>query len=109
MVEAWREATTTGVRFPCHPAGFHGATPSAMPLLAIVSIAAGIRGPNEKGLTRVASIQTLERRIAALEARLADVEGRYGETLYHLRRAAIKSGLRLGKILEHLQIDDITR
>jgi hypothetical protein len=56
----------------------------------------------------VASIQTLERRIAALEARLADIEGGYGDALYHLRRASIKSELRLGKILDHFHIDDIT-
>jgi hypothetical protein len=37
----------------------------------------------------VASIQTLERRIAAVEARLADNEGGYGDTLYHLRRPAL--------------------
>jgi hypothetical protein len=55
----------------------------------------------------VASIQTLERRIAALEARLADIEGGYGDSLYRLRRASIKSELRLGKILDHLHIDDV--
>ncbi len=31
----------------------------------------------------MASLQTLERRIAALEARLADVEGGDGDTLYN--------------------------
>lgn len=56
----------------------------------------------------MASIHTLERRIAALEARLADIEGGYGDTLYQLRRASIKSELRLGKVLEHLHIDDVT-
>jgi hypothetical protein len=56
----------------------------------------------------VASIQTLERRIAALEARLADIEGGYGDILYHLRRASIKSEFRLGKIRDHLHIDDVT-
>lgn len=56
----------------------------------------------------MASIQTLERRIAALEARLADIEGGYGDTLYRLHRASIKSDLRLGKILDHLHIDDVT-
>jgi hypothetical protein len=55
----------------------------------------------------VASIQTLERRIVALEARLADIEGGYGDSLYRLRRASIKSELRLGKILDHLHIDDV--
>ncbi|MCV7034881.1 MULTISPECIES: hypothetical protein [Mycobacterium] len=54
----------------------------------------------------MASIQTLERRIAALEARLADIQGGHGDTLYRLRRASIKSELRLGKILDHLNVDD---
>lgn len=54
------------------------------------------------------SIQTLERRIAALEARLADIESGYGDTLYRLRRTSIKSDLRLAKILDHLHIDDVT-
>jgi predicted DNA-binding transcriptional regulator YafY len=43
----------------------------------------------------MASRQTLERRIAALEARLADVEGGYGDTLYKLHRASVKADLRL--------------
>jgi hypothetical protein len=56
----------------------------------------------------VASIQTLERRIAALEARLADIEGGYGDTLYRLHRASVKSDLRIGKILDHLKIADVS-
>ena len=39
---------------------------------------------------------------------MADIEGGYGDTLYHLRRASIKSELRVGKILDHLNIDDVT-
>lgn len=39
----------------------------------------------------------MERRIAALKARLAD-----------LRRESIKSDLRLGKILDDLHIEDVT-
>jgi hypothetical protein len=56
----------------------------------------------------VASLQTLERRILALEARLAAVEGGYGDTLYQLRRASIKADLRTAKILQRLEIDDVS-
>jgi hypothetical protein len=56
----------------------------------------------------MASLQTLERRILALEARLADVEGGYGDTLYKLHRASIKADLRTAKILERLEIEDVT-
>lgn len=56
----------------------------------------------------MASIQTLERRIAALEARLADVEGGYGETLYRLHRRSVRTDLRLSKVLAHLDLPDVT-
>lgn len=55
----------------------------------------------------MASLQTLERRIAALEARLADVEGGYGETLYERRRANVKSDLRWAKLFGHLKVEDV--
>jgi len=56
----------------------------------------------------VASLNTLERRIAALEARLADVEGGYGDTLYRLHRASVRNDLRMAKLLGHLDVPDIT-
>ncbi|MDQ3152776.1 MAG: hypothetical protein M3R63_14040 [Actinomycetota bacterium] len=56
----------------------------------------------------MASLQTLERRILALEARLADVEGGYGDTLYKLHRASVKADLRTAKILQRLEIPDIS-
>jgi hypothetical protein len=56
----------------------------------------------------VASIQTLERRIAALEARLADIEGGYGDTLYKLHRHAIGTDLTLGRIAQHLGVTPAT-
>lgn len=56
----------------------------------------------------MASIQTLERRIAALEARLADVEGGYGETLYRLHRRSVRTDLRLSKVLARLDLPDVT-
>ena len=52
----------------------------------------------------VASIQTLERRIVALEARLADVEGGYGETIYRLPREVVRTGMDVRKILDHLSV-----
>jgi hypothetical protein len=45
------------------------------------------------------SIQTLTRRIEALEARLADVEG---QTLYELRRDTVGIKLTLGTVAQHL-------
>jgi len=39
----------------------------------------------------MASLQALERRVLALEARLAEVEGGHGNTLYKLRCASAKS------------------
>jgi uncharacterized coiled-coil protein SlyX len=52
----------------------------------------------------VASIQTLERRILALEARLADLEAGYGETLHRLHRASAKADLRMDRVLAHLSM-----
>lgn len=55
-----------------------------------------------------ASLQTLERRTVALEARLAEVEGGYGATLYRLHRSSVTNDLRMAKVLGHLGIEDIT-
>jgi hypothetical protein len=62
----------------------------------------------ESPLGHVASLQTLERRILALEARLADVEGGYGETLFKLHRASVKTDLRMSKILNRFDIPDVS-
>jgi hypothetical protein len=43
----------------------------------------------------------------ALEARLAEVEGGYGDTLYKLHRASVRTDLRLAKVLDHLSIADV--
>lgn len=56
----------------------------------------------------MASLQTLERRILALEARLADVEGGYGDTLYKLHRATVRGELRMVRVLAHLGIEDVS-
>lgn len=56
----------------------------------------------------MASIHSLELRIAALEARLQEVEGGYGNTLYRLRRSTVKTDLRLAKVMEHLNVADVS-
>lgn len=56
----------------------------------------------------MASLQTLEHRIVALEARLAEVEGGYGNTLHKLHRASVKSDLRIAKMLSRLEIEDVS-
>lgn len=53
------------------------------------------------------SPQTLLARIVALEARLADVEGPYADSLYRLRRATIKADLRMERVLAHLGVEDV--
>ena len=54
------------------------------------------------------SLRTLEQRLRAVEARLAEVEGGYGDTLYELQRASVRNELRLGRVLAHLSIDDVS-
>lgn len=54
------------------------------------------------------SMTTLLRRIEALEARLGDVEGGYGETLYRLQRATVRTDLRMARVLDHLGVVDVT-
>lgn len=49
-----------------------------------------------------------ERRIVALEARLAEVGGGYGDTLYKLHRASIKAELRMARVLDHLNVEDVS-
>jgi len=56
----------------------------------------------------MASLQTLERRIVALEARLAEIEGGYGDTLYKLHRASVKTDLRMARVLNRLEIEDVS-
>jgi hypothetical protein len=50
----------------------------------------------------MATLQTLERRIQALEARLAEVAGGFGETIYQLRRDSVRNRIETGTILGHL-------
>jgi hypothetical protein len=56
----------------------------------------------------MASLQTLERRIQALEARLADVEGGDAETMYKMHRRLVKVDLRTEKMLAQMQLVDVT-
>ena len=50
----------------------------------------------------------IELRVVALEARVADIEDSHGDTLYELRRAAVKSDLRMAKMLDALSVEDVT-
>lgn len=56
----------------------------------------------------MASLRTLELRIAALEARLAEVDGGYGDTLYKLHRDSVENRLGMRTILEHLALPRVT-
>jgi uncharacterized coiled-coil protein SlyX len=56
----------------------------------------------------MASPQTHERRILALEARVADIEQGYGDTLYKLQRASVKTDLRMARMLDRLGIADVS-
>ncbi|MGH8931306.1 MAG: hypothetical protein ACRDZO_11950 [Egibacteraceae bacterium] len=53
-------------------------------------------------------MHTLEHRIRVVEARIADIEGGYGETLYKLHLSSVRTDLRMAKILHRLEIDDIS-
>jgi hypothetical protein len=52
----------------------------------------------------VANVSLLERRLALVEARLAELESAYGDTLYKLHRRAIMTDLNVAKVLDHLGI-----
>ena len=54
------------------------------------------------------SLRTLEARLRAVEARIAEIEGGYGETLYQLNRRATRTDLRLARMLDHLGVVDVT-
>jgi len=54
------------------------------------------------------SLRSLEQRVRALEARIAEVEGGYGDTLYQLPRASVKNDLRIARVLGRLDLGDVT-
>ncbi|MBO2455094.1 hypothetical protein J4573_48970 [Actinomadura barringtoniae] len=49
-------------------------------------------------------MHTLELRLTALEARVADVENHFGGQLYQIRRESVATQLNLGKIMDHLGV-----
>jgi hypothetical protein len=49
-----------------------------------------------------ATIQTLTRRVEALEARLTDLDGGSGRTLHLLHRDMVRIELSLDKVADHL-------
>ncbi|MBV9315775.1 MAG: hypothetical protein JO100_19045 [Pseudonocardia sp.] len=54
------------------------------------------------------SLATIVARLDALEHRVRDMEGSYGETLYRLRRESIRNDLRTARIMAHLGVGDVT-
>jgi hypothetical protein len=54
------------------------------------------------------SLRSLEQRVRALEARIAEVEGGYGDTLYQLHRGSVGNHLGISRILQHLGLPDVT-
>lgn len=56
----------------------------------------------------MASLQTLERRLLALESRVGEIEGGYGETIYKLHRTVVKLELGQDRILGHLGLTPVT-
>jgi hypothetical protein len=54
------------------------------------------------------SLTTLAARLAATEARLADIEGGYGRTIYRLERSAVRLELNLGTVMEQLGVTAAT-
>jgi hypothetical protein len=51
---------------------------------------------------------TLAQRLRAVEARLAEIEGGDGETLYRLQRETVRTRLDVGKIANHLGLTATT-
>lgn len=54
------------------------------------------------------SMETLARRVAALESRLNDLEGAYERSFYRLERRTVRVELDLGKVLTHLGVTPST-
>lgn len=52
------------------------------------------------GVPGMASPASLEHRIRALEARLAEVEGGYGDSLYKIRRDCVATRIDVGRLLD---------
>jgi hypothetical protein len=54
------------------------------------------------------SLRSLEQRVRALEARIAEVEGGYGDTLYQLHRASVRNDLGMARVLQHLGLSTVS-
>ena len=54
------------------------------------------------------SMQTLLRRIEALEARLADMEGGYSQSMYRMHREVVRTGLTVEKIARSMGLEEAT-
>jgi hypothetical protein len=54
------------------------------------------------------SLRSLEQRVRALEARIAEVEGGYGDTLYQLHRASVRNDLGMARVLQHLGVSTVS-
>jgi hypothetical protein len=52
--------------------------------------------------------QHLEHRVAAVETRLTEVEGGYGEVMYTMHRRLMKHELRWVRMFEHFGIQDVS-
>lgn len=52
------------------------------------------------------SIQTTER-LTAVEARIADIENGYGQTIYRLERRTVRTELGVARILQHLGLEEV--
>lgn len=56
----------------------------------------------------MASPASLEHRIRALESRLAEVEGGYGDILYRVRRETVATRIDLGRLLDRAGLPQAT-
>lgn len=54
------------------------------------------------------SLNTLAQRLRTVEARLAEIEGGYGDTIYKLHRGVVGLGIGQSRILSHLGLPDVT-
>ena len=54
------------------------------------------------------TVHTLAKRLAAVEARLAEIETGYGETIYQMRRKVVRTDMRMALVMQHLGIEDVT-
>jgi hypothetical protein len=54
------------------------------------------------------SLAVLTQRLAAVEARLAEIENGYGQVIYTMRRDLVRVSLGMSRILQHLNLDAVT-